>query len=95
MKHVPLRECAYAIIFVVALLCLYGGAYLAMMERVDLYTSIGGEETPIATYRFGGEGSETFFSVAHEVDRQLRPDFWKGERIAIRLRRLNNMYLSK
>ena len=81
MKHLPLRECGYAIAFVVVLTGLYAGAYFAMMQRFDLgISSIAGEETPIVTYRFGGESSEWFFAPAHEVDRRLRPDLWRNER---------------
>jgi hypothetical protein len=77
----PIRELVYAIVFVAALLLLYGGAYLAMMERFDLgISSIAGEETPIVTYRFGGEWSEGFFTPAHEIDRRVRPDLWRNER---------------
>jgi hypothetical protein len=81
MKHLPLRECGYAIVFVLALFLLYGGAYFAMMQRLDLgISAIAGQETPMVEYRCGGEWAETFFGPAHEVDRQLRPDLWKGER---------------
>ncbi len=81
MKHLPLREVAYAIAFVVALFVLYAIAYLALMIRVDLgISSIAGEETPMVTYRFGGESSEWFFAPAHEVDRRLRLELWRNER---------------
>ena len=35
MKHLPLRECGYAIAVVVAVCLLYGGAYLALVEVVE------------------------------------------------------------
>jgi hypothetical protein len=80
MKHLPLRECGYAIVFFIVLLALYGGAYLAMMQRFETgISAMGEEETPFVEYRFGGESSDTFFGPAHELDRQLRPDLWKGE----------------
>ena len=81
MKHLPLRELAYAIVFVAVLLGLYGGAYLAMMQRYNLgISSIAGEETPVVAYRFGGESAESFFWLAHDVDRRVRPDMWRNER---------------
>ena len=71
MKHLPLRECGYAIVVVVVLLALYG-AYLAMVQRSrHLWNS-----RPI--YRFGDEQARCFFAPAHEIDRRLRPDFWQG-----------------
>ena len=85
MRHLPLRECGYAVGFILAIMLLYGGAYLGMMERIDLgISSIAGEETPMVAYRFGGDWSESFFAPAHEIDRQLRPDLWKGERRHVR-----------
>ena len=76
MKHLPLRECGYAIAVVVVLLLLYGGAYLALMT----YTNVGsGRLIPILQYRFGGEWSHGFFAPAHEVDRRFRPDLWRFE----------------
>jgi hypothetical protein len=97
MKHLPLRECGYAIFFIVALVVLYGGAYLAMMQRIDLGELINSSRgsraprgatiaepllpsIPIATYRFGGDWSQTFFALAHQVDRQIRPELWQGEK---------------
>ena len=35
MKHLPLRECGYAIVGVGLALALYVGAYLAMVRQVD------------------------------------------------------------
>ena len=101
MKHLPLQECAYAIVVLVVLAAIYGGAYLAIMQRDDYLTS-GVSLTPApyvvypyVVYRIGGEWSETFFAPAHEVDRCLRPDLWEGEAEGIRLRRINEMFLSK
>jgi hypothetical protein len=76
MKHLPLRECGYAIAFIVALVLLYGGAYLAMMTYEDIGS---GRRIVILEYRFGGERAEYFFAPAHEIDRRLRPDLWRFE----------------
>jgi hypothetical protein len=78
MKHLPLRECGYAIAFIVALLLLYGGAYLAMMERRLLLISSVASQVYV-DYRYGDEWSEALFGPAHELDRQIRPELWKGE----------------
>ena len=73
MKHLPLRECGYAIAVVVVLLVLYGGAYLALSTKVEL------DFGTYVDYRFGGEWSATIFEPAHDVDRFLRADFWRAE----------------
>ena len=73
MRHMPLRECGYAIAFVVLLLFVYGGAYFAMMERKEIGHS------PHVSYRFGEEWTEAIFAPAHDVDRRVRPDVWQNE----------------
>ena len=80
MKHLPLRECGYAIAVLVVLLLLYGGDYLALAMRIDVTSMIHAEkETVVLAYRFGGDGSKAFFSPAHQIDRLIRFDFWNGE----------------
>jgi hypothetical protein len=85
MKHLPLRECGCAIGFIVAVIVLYGAAYFAMMERVDLASSFGSgkqvypNSMPVAFYRFADESSRTIFRPAHCLDRLIRPDLWENE----------------
>ena len=80
MKHLPLRECGYAIVGVVLLVAIYGSAYLSLMQRTKSgWQNCVGEEKPVVTYRFGEEGAESFFAPAHEIDRMLRPDLWWDE----------------
>jgi hypothetical protein len=88
MRHSLLRECGCAIAILLAILLLYGGAYLAMMERTEHHFGMSmwadGKIGPPAVwldYRFGGEWSRTFFGPAHEADRRLRPDLWQNELI--------------
>jgi hypothetical protein len=86
MNHLPLRECGYALTFIVVLLGLYLGAYFAMVERVDFGELIAssrpylGPARPFAFYRFGGDWSQSFFYPAHALDRRIRAELWEGER---------------
>jgi hypothetical protein len=70
MKHLPLRECGAAIAVVVALLGAYGGAYWATIDGVEI-------QRGVAKYRLPREFAESLFAPAHELDRQLRVDYWK------------------
>jgi hypothetical protein len=78
MRPYPLRECGYAIVFILGLFLLYGGAYLAIVVRND-WGFIDGKQTSILEYRFGGDWSNTFFAPAHAVDKQIRRDMWSNE----------------
>ena len=80
MKHLPLRQCGYVLGFVILGLLLYGGAYLAMMERVE--TSLNDDADPrrtVVRYCCGNEWSERLFGPAHEIDRRMRPHLWENE----------------
>jgi hypothetical protein len=86
MKHLPLRECGYAIGVVALLLVTYGGAYLAIVEVPEFddgtrSTIHFGDEPAlfVVTYRLGGDWSRAFFAPAHELDRRLRPELWLFE----------------
>jgi hypothetical protein len=85
MRHFPLRELGYAISFLVLLAALYVGAYYAMVERTEhihgFMIGIGMRDPPTVKlkYRYGGEWSMAFFYPAHDIDRRLRPDLWRGE----------------
>ena len=88
MKHMPLRECGYAIGFVAILLVLYGGAYIAMMQRTERISGFmfEGKIAEISVrleYRCGGDTSAAFFGPAHEIDRRLRPEMWRNELIRV------------
>ena len=78
MHHFPLRECGYAVGFIVLLAGLYVGAYYAMVERVSLKPF---SSSPcFASYRMSGVWAMQFFNPMHEIDRLLfRPDFWEGD----------------
>ena len=84
MKHLPLRECGYAIGFLVLLAGLYFGAYLLMVDRVDLGAMFGVpgtpgyQEAPAVVYR-SVEWSRDFFRPAHRFDQLLRPTVWDNE----------------
>jgi hypothetical protein len=88
MKHLPLRECGFAIAVLLGFLLLYGGTYFAMMLRDERISGImiGGriaEPSVRLEYRFGGEWSRSLFEPAHEIDRRLRPDLWRNELIRV------------
>jgi hypothetical protein len=94
MKHLPLRECGYAIA-VVATFCLaYCGAYLTLVEfdeREDLLRAMRRIGDPHslpewsspgwpAAYRIGGDWSKALFAPINELDRRIRPDYWEEPR---------------
>jgi hypothetical protein len=82
MRHFPVRECGYAIGFVVLLAAIYVGSYYAMVERElidatpkDIVVS-GSWRAYVPSYRFGGEWAWQIFKPLHELDRRLRPEWW-------------------
>jgi hypothetical protein len=100
MRHFHLRECVYAIVILLALLILYGGAYLAMMERTEHHFGVAmmaegkiGPPSVILDYRIGGEWSRAFFGPAHEADRRLRPDLWRNELRRVKKRNLGPVHV--
>jgi hypothetical protein len=85
MRHFPIRECGYALRFVVLLAVLYVGAYYAMIDlhlhAYEMKTDvlIGGSLTPAQIqpiYRIRGDWIAGFFESWHEIDRRLRPAYW-------------------
>jgi hypothetical protein len=84
MKHLPLRECGYAIAVLAVLAGLYLGAYFVLLERLDLGELVAQRgtpeyrEMPAACY-YTGEWGYDFFRPAHHVDRMLRPWVWANE----------------
>jgi hypothetical protein len=85
MRHFPLRELGFAIGFTVLLAAIYVGSYYAMVERTEhiqgFMIGIGIPDPPTVRlkYRYGGEWSTAFYYPAHDIDRRLRPDLWRGE----------------
>jgi hypothetical protein len=80
VRHFPLCELGYAIAVVAAVLILYGGTYLELLVRYDVTTTLHAEkETVVLEYRFGGDAASAFFLPAHQMDRLIRFDEWKGE----------------
>jgi hypothetical protein len=82
LRHLPWRECVYAVGVLTLLLALYVGAYYATVEPFDYSAFISSRHppprgTPIPIYSFGGESAKTFFAPMHQVDRMLRPDVWE------------------
>lgn len=85
MKNVPWRETGWAVAFVVLLIGMYAGAYLALVKRdlgvmpmsssplVEL-----GEVEAVPRY-VGGDVFACLFAPAHAVDRQLRPFYWSWD----------------
>jgi hypothetical protein len=79
MKHLPLRECGYAIAFIAGACILYGGAYVALLQREVLALAADGQEMTSVSYGFGDEGAEWFFAPAHAIDAKLRPALWSHD----------------
>ena len=64
-----------------ALLLLYVGAYLSLVEPVrpiGIDASFGIEAAcdAVPSYRLGGEFAWEFFRFAQELDTRVRPDYW-------------------
>jgi hypothetical protein len=78
MRHFPLRECGYALGVVVLVAAIYVGSYYAMLDHRFVCMAIPGSEA-IPIYRFWHESSDRFFGPAHELDRMIRPGYWKAE----------------
>jgi hypothetical protein len=80
MKHLPLRECGYAIGVILIACALYGSTYVALSERkIAWYNLDPFEEVPVVSYRFGDEWAEWFFAFAHEIDSKIRSDMWRHQ----------------
>lgn len=69
-----MKQAAYIFGLVFVFATLYVVSYYAMVDRtMDYWGHIG------PTYRAGGELSNGFYSLWHECDRKLRPDYWSCE----------------
>lgn len=76
--HIPWKEMGWALVFVVLLLVVYVGSYLALVKRG---TPLPGTGEVHALYRIGenwesGEVIQTIFRPMNQLDRRLRPDYW-------------------
>lgn len=90
MKHLPWRECGWALLFLLALAGLYMGAYYATITPRPRLVSkrygigvIGGKTFPVCVpgYHFLPEAwVSPVFAPMHNLDRQLRPETWSRER---------------
>jgi hypothetical protein len=80
MKHFPKKELAYAVAVVALLAGLYVGGYYAMVADRDLVWL--GPSRPtfviVPVYRFGGNTANAIVAHLHGVDRQMRPEYWRG-----------------
>jgi hypothetical protein len=70
-----MRQLRYVCATFALLALLYVGSYYALVEREP-----EGLSRFVPNYRFGGAASESFFSVWHELDINLRPDYWASTR---------------
>jgi hypothetical protein len=88
MRHFPLRECGFAVGFVVVLATIYVGSYYATVRRqyfppmsatwIENGTEDDYERLNVhPIYR--PECSRTFYSPMYEIDRKLRPDYWSSK----------------
>lgn len=90
MKHIPWKETVWAAAFVVLVVAIYAGAYLAMVERDvavisrPFLSASGSPPSPtpggvVPRYRVGSDVLAWLFAPAHGLDRRLRPFYWSWE----------------
>jgi len=80
MKHLPLRECGYAIGVVVLLAAVYVGAYYAMVGRdYDPNRWVVGACDDCVHAQYPTEHLRAFFAPIHQVDRKARARFWSED----------------
>lgn len=84
----PVLTISALALLLVALPLLYFGAYYALLNgRVEVGTMedtdfiVWEDDTP--SYRQEGEMLESFFHLANEVDKRLRPGEWKKARTEV------------
>jgi hypothetical protein len=84
MRHIPFRECGYAVGFIVVTTALYIAAYYAMVVR-GVNIPMGGsfsvtiEELDTVYPSYPIESMRPFFQPIHEIDRKIRSRFWSEE----------------
>ncbi|PHS19026.1 MAG: hypothetical protein COA78_01290 [Blastopirellula sp.] len=58
----------------------YAGGYYANVRRTTLFAcgpTTCGSSIAFVEYRYGGQWSVSVFAPAHEVDKVIRPWYWK------------------
>jgi hypothetical protein len=93
MRHFPLRECGYAVGFVVVLAALYVGSYFALVDRKSNRTMLIADLIDLDVDdlrqlepRYPAVWLQGFFGPIHKIDRKLRPDFWSDMRVPMRIK---------
>jgi hypothetical protein len=76
-----MKQAGYVLGFLLVLILLYVGAYYALATRGGV-VSMGDPMNPFAVkvvpeYRVGNEACECMFSTWHELDRKIRPKYWR------------------
>ena len=77
LKPVELLAC------LIALLVVYIGSYLALLQpfNLDLYNGQSGTRYRSPWFRIGGPVTARVFQPMLWVDRQVRPNFWQPQRL--------------
>jgi hypothetical protein len=83
LRHLPLREAAYAVGFVAVLAAVYVGAYAANVEHGRIRLEYLDEDDPatwrvLASYRVGGDWAATAFRPIHYLDAIVRQRTWSA-----------------
>jgi hypothetical protein len=78
MKHLPLRECGYAIGVVAFLVALYVGSYYALVEKKEAFAVSSWALGNWPSYRVGGAWAEKLYDPMYHLDRRLRPHIWNA-----------------
>ena len=84
MKHLPWRECGYAIGFILVLAAIYVGSYYAMVRREysPPFSSVWGtdeDDREFVRPKYSHDDMADFFRPMHEIDRRLRREYWSME----------------
>ncbi len=80
MRHFPLRELGYAVVFVAILVAVYIGTYVAIVRR-DIVWHEGPAPSwmipeIVPTYGAKSDILLKLFEPIHAIDKNLRPDYW-------------------
>jgi hypothetical protein len=73
LKHWPVREMGFAIGIVTLLLLSYVGSYAALVTRDFDFRA---KSVVVPKYRLGGEYSKRLYSLLHDIDLKIRPEYW-------------------
>lgn len=84
MRHLLWKAAGFTLLMVTLTVSVYLAAYfVAVNDRTFIIVATASPgssddaDVILPTYRFGGEDSKSFFSLAHQFDRAVRTEFWE------------------